>query len=169
MTGAAQSGARRLISRLRQRAAACIGRSGAAAAEFALFTPIILAMTAGLVDYSKYIATRIELEQALRAGGQYALKNFRDATTIQSAITAATDLAPLTVAYDPATDSYCECPDGSASLCPGHDNYLGCAGGERPGLYVTIRGATTFDPLFADLPGLAGNMSVSQELTLRVR
>jgi hypothetical protein len=169
MMRAASIGARRPVKRLRRLAAVCISRSGAAAAEFALFTPIILVMTAGLIDYSKYIATRIELEQALRAGGQYALKDFLDAPTIRAAVAAATDLSPLTVTYSPATDSFCECPDGTASLCPGSPSYMACAGGERPGLFVTIAGATTFDPIFADLPGLSPNMTVSQELTLRVR
>ena len=159
----------RLAARLLRLATACVNRSGAAATEFALFSPIALLMIAGLVDYSKYIATRIELEQALRAGGQYALKDFLDAATVRAAVSAATDLTPLTVTYNPATDSFCECPDGTANLCPGNANYVPCAGGERPGLFVNIRGVTTFDPLFADLPGLSDNMTVSQELTLRVR
>jgi len=169
MTHAIMSAIGRAASRLARLARDRVNRSGAAAAEFALFSPIAILMIAGLVDYSKYIATRIELEQALRAGGQYAIKDFLDAPAIRSAVAAATDLTPLTVTYNPATDSFCECPDGTGSLCPGNDNYAACAGGERPGLYITIRGTTTFDPLFADLPGLAANMSVSQDLTLRVR
>jgi len=142
---------------------------GVAAVEFGLIAPLLLLMVAGLIDFASYISTKIELEQALRAGGQYALLDFTDAATITSAVTDATDLTPLTVTYDPTTDSYCECPDGSPRACPGDPSYTACSGGERPGLFITIMASTTFDPMFADLPGLTSNMTLRQQLSLRVR
>ena len=144
-------------------------RRGVAAVEFAVIAPVLMLLTAGVIDFSLYIGTRIELEQALRAGAQYALKDYTDATTIIAAVTGATDLSPVTVTYDPATNSYCECPDGTANACPGNNAYTACASGDRPGLFVTITGSTTFDPMFTDLPGLSSNMTVTQDLTLRVR
>ena len=54
-------------------------RSGVAAVEFAIIVPVLLALTMGVIDFGMYIGTRIELEQALRAGGQYALKDPTDA------------------------------------------------------------------------------------------
>jgi hypothetical protein len=142
---------------------------GAAAVEFAIIAPVLLLMIAGLIDFSFYIATRIELEQALRAGGQYALKDYKDTVTIEAAVKNATDLAPLTVTYDPTTDLFCECPDGSSNSCPGDDSFAFCTGDILPAKFITISGSTTFDPMFADLPTLAENMTVSQQLTLRVR
>jgi Flp pilus assembly protein TadG len=159
-----------LVSALRRiGVATAVDSGGAAAVEFAIIAPVLLLMIAGMIDYSFYIGTRIELEQALRAGAQYALKDYKDSVTIVAAVKNATDLAPVTVNYNPATDSFCECPDGTANLCPGNSSYTPCAGGERPGLFITISGSTTFDPMFADLPTLAANMTVSQQLTLRVR
>ncbi len=144
-------------------------RRGVAAVEFAFIAPVLLLLTAGVIDFPLYIGTRIELEQALRAGAQYALKDFTDTATITAAVTGATDLSPVSVTYNPATDSYCECPDGTANACPGSTTYTACAGGQRPGLYVTLSGATTFDPMFPDLLGLSSNMNVVQQLTLRIR
>ena len=170
MKKAPEKRSRRLVSALRRiGVATAVESNGAAAVEFAIIAPVLLLMIAGMIDFSLYIGTRIELEQALRAGGQYALKDFTDTTTITSAVVNATDLTPLTVSYDPATDSFCECPDGTPNTCPGNSSYTACTGGERPGLFITISGSTTFDPMFADLPGLAANMTVSQQLTLRVQ
>jgi len=162
------------MTAIRKRLARLVGRTtrdrrGVAAVEFALFAPVLLVLTAGVIDFSLYVGTRIELEQALRAGAQYALKDFKDSTTISAAVTPATDLSSVSVSYDPATDSYCECPDGTTNACPGNASYSACSTGERPGLFVTLSGSTTFDPMFADLPGLSSNMSVTQQVTMRVR
>lgn len=162
--------ASRRVSAMRPRRRKTGGfNEGAAAVEFGLIAPLLLVMIAGLIDFATYISTKIELEQALRAGAQYALYDFTDASTIIAAVTDATDLSPLTVTYNPATDTYCECPDGSAHTCPGGPNYTACAGGGRPGLFITITNSTPFDPMFADLAGLADNMTLVQTLSLRVR
>lgn len=150
-------------------AGAGLGSKGAAAVEFGLIAPLLLLLVAGLVDFASYISSRIELEQALRAGGQYALMDFTNYTAITSAVMDATDLRPLTVEYDPVADTYCECPDGTANVCPGDSDYASCAGGERPGLFITITSSTNFDPPFAGLAGLTDGMTISQNLTLRVR
>jgi Flp pilus assembly protein TadG len=162
------------MTAFRQRLARFLGRTardrqGVAAVEFALIAPVLLVMLAGVIDFSLYIGTRIELEQALRAGAQYALKDFTDSTTISAAVTGATNLSSVTVSYDPATDSYCECPDGTSNACPGNASYSACSTGERPGLFVTLVGSATYDPMFTDLPGLSSNMTVTQQVTMRVR
>jgi Flp pilus assembly protein TadG len=155
---------------LRARLAEAGGKTeGAAAVEFGLLAPLLLVMVAGLIDFASYVSKKIELEQALRAGAQYALLDFTDSATITAAVTNATDLSPLTVSYDPATDTYCECPDGNVQVCPGDPTYSACASGDRPGLFITLTSSTDFDPMFADLVGLAENMTLVQTLSLRVR
>ncbi len=149
--------------------ATAVESGGGAAVEFGFIAPILFLMIAGMIDFSFYIGTRIELEQALRAGGQYALKDYNDTVTIEAAVKNATDLTPLTVTYNPTTDLFCECPDGSPNTCPGDTSFAYCAGDILPAKFITISGSTTFDPMFADLPGLAANMTVSQQLTLRVQ
>ena len=164
----------RIVPRLRARLATASRRSagdrrGVAAVQFAVIAPVLLLLTVGVIDFSLYIGTRIELEQALRAGAQYALKDYTNTATIIAAVTGATDLSPVTVTYDPAANSYCECSDGIANACPGNDAYTMCSNGDRPGRFVTITGSTTFDPMFTDLPGLSSNMTVTRDVTLRIR
>jgi Flp pilus assembly protein TadG len=54
-------------------------RRGVAALEFALVAPILLALLLSVYDIGGVIEQRLVLEQALRAGGQYAL-SFPDRT-----------------------------------------------------------------------------------------
>ena len=46
---------------------------GIAAAEFALIAPVMLTMLFGVYDLGNAIQERLQLEQAVRAGGQFAL------------------------------------------------------------------------------------------------
>ena len=139
-----------------------------AAVEFALFAPVLLVILAGLVDFSLYIGTRLELEQAVRAGGQYAIRNPGNATAIANAVVAATNL-PITAANVSVGVPYCECLSGVANVCKGVLTYTPCADGLAPAEYLTVTANTTYDALFIDLPTLSAGMSVQQELVLRVR
>jgi len=140
--------------------------SGAAAVEFAIMAPVLLLLLLGVIDYAGYISARMELEQALRAGGQYALKDYTDSTTIEAAVSGATD---ITVTDITVGGLACECPDGTSTYCRGDANYTTCAGGEAPGGFVTITGSTTYAPIFAGLPGLSASMDIDQALTMRVK
>lgn len=143
-------------------------RRGASAVEFGIFAPIILLMLAGLVDFSMYIGDRLELEQAVRAGGQYALRNPGNSTAIANAVVAATNL-PITTADVTVGTPYCECLTGVTNVCTGDVAYTPCADGLAPAEYLTVTANTTYDAMFIDLPVLAANMSISQQLVLRVR
>ena len=141
---------------------------GVAAVEFGIFAPIILLMFAGLVDFSMYIQDRLELEQAVRAGGQYSLLNPSNATAIASSVVSATTL-PITAANVSVSALQCECLTGVANVCTGVLTYTPCADGLAPAEYITITATTTYDPLFLNLPTLTSNMSINQQLIMRIR
>ncbi len=141
-------------------------RSGVAAVEFAIIVPVLLALTMGVIDFGMYIGTRIELEQALRAGGQYALKDPTDTTTITNAIQGATDLASVSVTIGGLS---CECTGGVSAVCKGESNYSVCADDSAPATYMTLSGSTIYDPIFVDLATFSANMTVQQDLTMRIR
>lgn len=146
-------------------------RGGMAAVEFGLFAPVILLMMLGLIDFSMYIATRIELEQAVRAGAQYALRNPAGVTNITNSVIAATSDLTLAVTDVTVGAPVCECLDsGASNLCPDDLSYTPCPGdGSQPAEYVSVSASTIYDPMFLDLPTLTSNMTVTQDLTLRVR
>lgn len=148
-------------------AMSCLGdRSGVAAVEFAIVVPILLTLTMGVIDFGMYIGTRIELEQALRAGGQFALKDPSDTTTITNAIQGATDLASVTVTIGGLS---CECTGGVSASCKGTATYALCLDSSAPATYMTLSGSTIYDPIFLDLTAFSANMTVQQDLTMRIR
>lgn len=150
-----RNGARRILR-------AC---DGAAAVEFALFSPLLVLLVLATIEFAMYIGARIEVEQALRAGAQYALLDHADAAAIRAAVQNATDLAGITVSVGSLS---CECPDGSSTPCRGEANYSACAGGIAPAGFIAIAGAATYDPLFADLSWFPFNPDISETLTMRV-
>ena len=155
------------FARRRLLRAAMAERSGVAAVEFALILPILVFVLLATVDFSLYIVTRLELEQALRAGGQYALDDFTDTTTITSAVLGATNLTGITVTVG---SLFCECPGGTSAVCRGQSNYTNCTGGISPAAFLNISGTVTHNPLFFDyLSWFTSDMTVQQDVTLRVR
>src|SRR3954451_24792019 len=81
---------------------------GISALEFVVIAPLMLTMVLGVYDVGNAIQQSIELRQAVRAGGQYALA-FPDALDIPSKISAAiTDVPANTPTVSGVT---CSCVD----------------------------------------------------------
>lgn len=115
---------------------------GNAAVEFALLVPVLILLVAGLIDFGRAYFTKMQLENAARAGAQYGLLHGSDdLATIQDVVRQASEVptADLTV----STSTFCACPDGTAQNCVSGD-----CGGFKPGTYVTIGAQTAFVPVF---------------------
>jgi Flp pilus assembly protein TadG len=128
-------------------------RSGVSSIEFALLMPIMLAMLVGLLDWGLAIDQRIQLQTAVRAGAQYALRNPTDTAGITAAVRAAAADRTLTVG-DPVI--FCECNGGAASCTATCDSGL-----QR---FLSVSANQVFVPLTP-----AGPTSVSADVTLRVQ
>ena len=118
-----------------------------------------------MIDFGQYIGVRTEMKQALRAGGQYALQDYTDTSGIQTAVQNATNLKSMTVTVGTLA---CECLDGTAAVCVGESGYAVCTGNVAPGAYLPVSASVTFDPLIANLPWFSANMTVQEELVMRV-
>jgi len=90
--------------------AACSER-GAAAVEFALIIPAILAALLGIVNYGLAMYDKMELVGAARAGAQQAIFDRTDTTAIKTAVVNSTNLG-ITTADVTTTESYL-CADGT--------------------------------------------------------
>jgi hypothetical protein len=145
-------------------------RQGAIAVEGAFAITILLVMLLPLIDFGGYIGLRLELKQALRAGGQFALHDYTATSSIENVIQTATNTtSTVTVTFDPSS-SYCLCQNGTTVPCPGDSGYAICASEVMPpGRYLSFSATSTYDPYFPFLPGFASNMTVKEELTMRVR
>lgn len=149
-----------------------LGERGAAAVEFALFSPVMVLMALGVYEYSRWASVEIELEQSLRAGAQIAMNDIDFlngfCTRIGDAVQAATDLTPAPTELS-CSPPVCRCPDGTENPtgCPGATGYTSCPGDIIPDVFVTFEFGTTYVPVFFDLPGIINNPR--QELTIRIR
>lgn len=146
-------------------------RSGAAAVESAMAILVMMAILLPLIDFGRYISMRIELKQALRAGGHYAMIDIdntiavSNSGTISTVVTDATNLDNITVTVGAIT---CECFDGATSFCPGNASYVTCTGSIAPGGFLPLTASATFDPLFTDVGGFTENMTVTESMDLRI-
>lgn len=128
-------------------------RSGVSSLEFALLMPIMLAMLVGLVDWGLAIDQRIQLQTAVRAGAQYALRMPTDTAGITAAVRAAAVDRTLTVG---SPVMWCEC-GGAAASCSGS-----CDGGLQR--FLSVNATQAYAPLTP-----AGPTSVSADVTLRIQ
>lgn len=83
-------------------------RSGSAGIELVIVAPVLILLMFGLYDLGNIIQQDIWLEQAVRAGGIYALTDPTDTSAIESAVVSASGSA---VTADATASSACS--DGS--------------------------------------------------------
>jgi len=123
-------------------------RRGASAAEFGIIAPAMVLLLAGIADIGAAMQQAIRLENAARAGAQFAMSFPTDQAGIATATGAAlgTAGAGATVV---ASAPFCACPGAGTSTvsCEGTP----CAG-EPAGTYVTV----TVTRPFSAIVGVGG-------------
>ncbi len=137
-------------------------RTGVAAAEFALIAPVMVTLLLGVYDIGNAIQQRLQLEQAVRAGGQYALSwpdeltsSERGVNSIQQAVAAA---LPSSWTNATVNASYCHSsgdgttptPIQTSPSCPAT-----CGPGTTTETYVTICATNPSTPFYVSV--VAGN------------
>lgn len=136
-------------------------RRGAAAVEFALATPVLLACVLALADLGLAANERMRLISAVRAGAQYAMRNPSDAAgTTQAVLAAAAGLDPGLVSVT-LTQS-CGCSDGSQVACAGT-----CLVGSVRS-YVTVTASETYSFLVT-YPGVGDSLALSANASFRIQ
>ena len=93
------------------------GRRGSAILELALSIPLLAAILAGAMDFSRLFYTSVTLAGAARAGAQYALSvGYSDLAALQAAASnAAGDLGGVTATAVVTTRCPADCASGSAT------------------------------------------------------
>jgi len=125
---------------------------GTSAIEFAIIAPILLVLVAGLSDVNDMAFGASNMQSAVRAGIQYALKGGSDTTTAQAQADAAWTRKPGGGTV--SSSSACQCA-GSAHAC---DTL--CDDSSIPELYMTVTATAT----------LGGNLySTTKTVTETVR
>jgi Flp pilus assembly protein TadG len=126
-------------------------RSGVAAAEFALIAPVMLILLLGVYDIGNAIQQRLQLEQAVRAGAQYALSWPDQISGIKAAITAA-----LPSSWNATVDAnYCHSGTSPASSPASPSCPAATCSGSTTETLVTLCASTTSTAFL--FPSVAGN------------
>lgn len=140
---------------------------GDAVLEFALASPLLVALLVPMADLGIAYSEQIQVEQAAQAGAQYAIFhpwNSSSATAISNAVLAASNLS--TISASPAPAQACGCPSGSgvaAASCGGI-----CSDGQSAGYYVTVNAQA---PYTSPMPYsmLSSPVILTAQSTVRIR
>lgn len=116
-------------------------RRGAVAVEFAFIVPMVATMLMGLYDIGYAVQQRLMLQQAVRAGGQFALAFPTLPVSIMQAVQKA--LPPEWTDVTVSVPALCGCP----AAPPSSDCAPGCELGETSETFVTLTVSRPFGAL----------------------
>jgi Flp pilus assembly protein TadG len=142
---------------------------GTAAIEFGVIGAFLSLLLLGLIDFGMGYWQRMQVGNAARAGGEYAIIYGWDPsgieTGITTAVTGATGLGSISATPAP-TKTY-----GCASVSAGITTAtLGssCAGGGTAGTYVTVNAQASYSTVFT-YPGIANPLTLTASTTVRIQ
>jgi Flp pilus assembly protein TadG len=130
--------------------------------EFALMTPVLLLLLAGVLNYSLALRTAIAVSDAARAGAQYGSLAPANATDNAGMQAAALNAVPNLSGMTATPARTCKCANGASVSCTGS-----CGGGAMS-VYVQVTTAATA-PNWFSYPGLAFTGAVSATAVMRVK
>jgi Flp pilus assembly protein TadG len=139
------------------------GVRGVAAIEFSIVAPLLIFMLVGTIDAGTAIYRKMQVQNAVHAGTQYAMINGFNASGITTAITSASNMA---VNSSPAPQQFCGCPSMSGVASIGCSST--CPGGSSPGTYVTISAQAYYNTLFR-YPLVTDQLSFNTQVTVRIQ
>lgn len=107
---------------------------GTAAVEFALIVPMLFLVLSGIFNFGLICIKQNQLTSVINAGMLYAIKNNSSMTNIQTQMTSATNMSPLTV----SATQFCGCSDGTTVSCSS-----ACGGSASKATYVNVTASST--------------------------
>ena len=139
------------------------GVRGVAAIEFSIVAPLLVLTLVGTIDAGSAIYRKMQVQNAVHAGTQYAMINGFNASGITTAIASASNMS---VNSSPAPQQFCGCPSmsGVASI----DCSSTCPGGSNPGTYVTVSAQGYYSTLFR-YPLVNDQFSFTTQVTVRIQ
>lgn len=133
-------------------------RRGAAAVEFALMVPVVVAGLTGVANYGLVIFEKIEMESAARAGAQMAIRDRENTSAIQQTTVDSTNLTITT--SDVLVTNECRCADINTVVGCGST----CTDGDPLQFYTKVTVSKNFTLLL-----LGTNVSLSESVTVRTQ
>ena len=141
------------------------GENGSAFVELGLFTPALLLMLVGAIDFARVFNADITLANAAEVGALYGSRSISASSDTAGMQTAATndgkDLATMTA----VATNYCACGStGPAQTCPA----TSCSSSNPAHRYVKVQTTYTFNTLFP-IPGIPATVPMTRTSVMRVQ
>ena len=130
-------------------------KDGAAAVEFGLVAPIVVAVLVGVVTYGGTILAYNRMRQAISSGAQYALTVEDDLTSVEAVVNAAWSPKPTGATVVVTRQCFCADAPTTATDCS-----LNCADGDYPMMYTRIAGQMSYTGFGGDTSTLNANQKV---------
>ena len=143
-------------------------KRGSSAVEFAVGAPVLLIGLIIVTDVGLAVSDRMNLDQSVRAGAEFAMNNVEDETTLEDMVKSAAtgaygdQLNDINSSEIPDVDvtKTCECPDagGVAVACD-----VLCTGELPPSIYYDFAATKDYQGIF--IP----NFTMATEMKVQVR
>jgi len=135
---------------------------GSAIVEFGLTAPLLLLLTAGVLDFALLIRTAASVADAARGGAQYGSRSTAAASDTAGIKSAAQNASPGISGMTVTPVKACKCADGSTVSCSGS-----CVtGGMR--VYIQVSAQATAPTVF-HYAGLPFTGAVTSTASMRVQ
>jgi Flp pilus assembly protein TadG len=142
-------------------------RTGSAAVEFALVTPLLLVMCGGLADFGIMLGFRHRLASGVAQGAGYAFNTGANvsAAAVQGVVQATASLPSAAVGV---TGPACYCVSGTPAALAALACTNPCPDGTAPGKYVLISGSYSYRSIMPYFSALT-SLTIQQSATVRVQ
>jgi Flp pilus assembly protein TadG len=149
--------------RARRYARGCFSRDGSVAAEFALVTPTIILIAAGIADFGMLATKSIALAGTTRIGADYARLHPADTQGIQHSMQNSMSFKPA-LDFPASFPQSCQCDDGSTIACTQSCGSVGRPGPNR--VFIRISASQAFTPL-VPWPGIPSTLTATAKIRLQ--
>ncbi|MFN3231527.1 MAG: TadE/TadG family type IV pilus assembly protein [Alphaproteobacteria bacterium] len=139
-------------------------RSGSVAVEFAVLSPILVALIVGAWDVGRLINTTTDLTNLARTGLHYASSKYWDEDAVKTAILAEASRQGLTD-VSVSVSSTCQCSDGTI---PDDCSETNACSGDWVQIYTQVSTTKGFGGTIP-YPGLTQSTSFTRSGQIRVR
>ena len=141
------------------------GKKGSAFVELALFTPVLLLMLVGAIDFARVFNASVTLDNAAEVGVIFGSRSVSASSNISGMQTAATNDGKDLTGITAVATKYCACgATGAVQTCEA----TGCSVANPAHRYVKVQATYTFHPLFP-IPGIPSSVPMTRTAVMRVQ
>lgn len=148
----------------------CNCTRGSISVEGAFVAAFLFVLLLAVIDFGLAFRQHSQLENAVRAGTQYATvrrPQQGDVEPIRDAVYQTAPFAEGTPGTALEVEFYCECPDGTPSQCSAPGGVALCSGGVERYSFLRVRLSENYQ-LMLPYPGFGDGMSLVAEGSVRL-